>query len=147
MAFGKNKTNLIQSVSELKEADYSKNPELGSIYERLIEGKKKFGEVLENDMNAVMQISSLDLTLLHNTDKMMAVSERIDEATSIIYEAANDTSEVAERVAGQHQELTSTIIKASGDTETVYELHSSKQLFDNFVNDVDNSIFVKFLQY
>lgn len=38
---------LVQSVSELKDADYSGEPELKEMYRRLAEGREQFTEVLE----------------------------------------------------------------------------------------------------
>ncbi len=37
MGIGKGKAVLMKAVSELKEADYSKEPELNKIYRRLLE--------------------------------------------------------------------------------------------------------------
>ena len=51
----------MKAVSELKATDYSKEPELNRIYQRLSNGRKQFAEILEKNINAVMQISSLDL--------------------------------------------------------------------------------------
>ena len=62
MNFGKN-NQLISAMSELKDADYSKNPKLGDIYKRLLKGRKQFENVMNKDIQAIMQISSLDLTL------------------------------------------------------------------------------------
>lgn len=68
---------LMKAVSELKEADYSKEPELKEIYQRLAKGRKQFAEVFEKNINAVMQISSLDLTMQHETDKILDISNQI----------------------------------------------------------------------
>ncbi len=38
----KNKVVLMKAVSELKQADYSREPELGKIYDRLADGRKQF---------------------------------------------------------------------------------------------------------
>lgn len=121
MGFGIGGKNLVKSVAELREADYSRNPELGDIYKRLLKGRKQFEEVLEKDMRAVMQISALDLTLEFQTDRMTELSRNIAEAADDIYGTAEETTNVAGNVAEQHEELTSTIIKASGETEEVYQ--------------------------
>ena len=69
MAVGKKKAVLMKAVSELKAEDYSKMPELEGIYKRLASGRKQFAEVLDKNIKAVMQISSLDLTMQHHTDQ------------------------------------------------------------------------------
>ena len=58
MAIGKKKAVLMRAVSELKEADYSNEPELNGIYRRLSNGRKQFAEVFEKNIRAVMQINS-----------------------------------------------------------------------------------------
>lgn len=63
MTFRSNKTVLMKAISELKDADYSKEPELNKMYKRLSAGRKQFAEVFDKNIKAVMQISSLDLTM------------------------------------------------------------------------------------
>ena len=77
MAIGKKKKVLMQAVSKLKAADYSAEPELNGIYERLSSGRKQFAELFEKNINAVMQISSLDLTMQYQTDKILDISQQV----------------------------------------------------------------------
>ena len=120
MNFGKN-SQLISAMAELKDADYSKNPKLGDIYKRLLRGRKQFENVMSKDIQAIMQISSLDLTLKYVTDEMHTISENVAEETGIIHTSAEECSTVAEQVNGQHEELTNTIIRAAEDTDEVYK--------------------------
>ena len=120
MNFGKN-NQLISAMAELKDADYSKNPKLGDIYKRLLRGRKQFENVMSKDIQAIMQISSLDLTLKYVTDEMQTISESVSEETEIIRTSAEECSTVAEQVNGQHEELTNTIIRAAEDTDEVYK--------------------------
>lgn len=120
MQFGKN-NQLITAVSELKDVDYSKNPKLGDIYKRLLKSKKQVETVMNKDIQAIMQISSLDLTLNYVVDEMTNISEAAAEGIGIIASAAEECSNVAEQVNGQHEELTNTIIKAAEDTDEVYK--------------------------
>lgn len=115
------KTGLVKSLSELKAADYSKDPELGQIYERLLKGRRKFENAMEMDIKAVMQISSLDLALKHDTKQLMEIAQNVAEATDIIHTAATETYSAAGQVNSQHEELTNTIIHASEETEEVYK--------------------------
>ena len=111
--------NLLDSMAELKNADYSRQPKLDSIYKRLLKGRKQFEVVMDKDITAVMQISSLDLVLNQQTKELTDISEEAADATEIIQRAANESSHVAGQVNGQHEELTKTIIEASEDTNEV----------------------------
>ena len=119
MNFGKN-NQLISAMAELKDADYSKNPKLGDIYKRLLKGRRQFEDIMRKDVQAVMQISSLDLTLDHITKKMEQISESVEVGAETIHLSAEDCSAVAEQVNVQHEELTNTIIRTAEDTDEVY---------------------------
>lgn len=121
MAFSIKKSDLVDSVAELKAADYTKSPKLGDIYKRLLKGRQQFEAVMDKDISAVMQISSLDLVLNQQTDELIAISETTADATEIIQQAAEDSSLVAGQVNGQHEDLTRTIIEAAEDTNEVHK--------------------------
>ena len=114
MAMKKGKAALMRAVSELKNTDYSREPELNSIYQRLSHGRKQFSEIFEKNIKAVMQISSLDLTMQHQTDKIIEIANKVTKATETIFGAA------AGHASNQHEELTNTIIRVSEDTDAVY---------------------------
>ncbi len=111
----------MKAVSELKEADYSKEPELNKIYRRLLGGRKQFAEVFEKNIKAVMQISSLDLTMQHQTDKIMDISRKVTKATETLFGTSAGSSN------SQHEELTNNIIKISEKTDEVYQKIESGQ--------------------
>ena len=113
--------NLLDCMAELKDADYSRQPKLDSIYKRLLKGRKQFEVVMDKDITAVMQISSLDLVLKQQTKELTAISDEAADATEIIQRAASESSHVASQVNGQHEELTRTIIEASEDTNEVHK--------------------------
>ncbi len=127
MALMKKKSELIDSVAELKAADYSKEPKLEAIYQRLTKGREQFEVVMDKDITAVMQISSLDLVLTKQTDELIEISESVGDATEKIQGAAEDSSLVAGQVSEQHEELTRTIIQASEDTNEVHKKIESSQ--------------------
>ncbi len=117
MGIGMTKNKLVKSVAELKECNYSGNPELNSMYQRLLDGRKQFTEILEKNIKAVMQISSLDLKLQHETDKILEISRNVAKATEVIFGTNGlDSAEGKNSL----EELTNTIIKISGDTDEVY---------------------------
>ncbi len=118
MGIGKTK-KLLKSVSELRYADYSGEPELKDIYQRLTDGRNQFAEILEKNIKAVMQISSLDLMMQHETDKIIEISQNVAKATEVIFGANGGHSEVEGN--NSLEQLTNTIIKVSEETEEVYQ--------------------------
>lgn len=132
---GKNGT-LVKAISEMKEADYSKNPELKNIYQRLAQGRKQFAELFEKNIKAVMQISSLDLTMQHQTEKIVDISRKIAKAAGTIFGGSS-----AGVSNSQQDELTGTIVAVSSQTQEVYkkieasqnELTNIKELSDQTI--------------
>ena len=125
MAMERNK-KLLRSVSELKAADYSKVPELSGMYQRLVKGRKQFAEVLEKNIKAVMQISSLDLAMQHQTEKIMEISRNVEKATEAIF-GVSAGGALTGNSNNQHGELTNTIIEVSSETGEVYRKIESGQ--------------------
>ena len=120
MALGKTRAKLAESVASLKENDYSREPVLGDIYMRLVKNRKQFAGVFEKDINAVMQVSSLDLALENYTKELTDLSRRVAEASEVIYHAATETTKATGSVVSEHEELTNTIVQASEETSEVY---------------------------
>jgi methyl-accepting chemotaxis protein len=118
MSFGKDK-QLLNAMSELKDVDYSKNPKIGDIYKRILKSKKQVETVMNQDIQAVMQISSLDLTLNYAVDEMTNISEAAADGIGFISAAAEESSRVAEEVNSQYEDLTHTIVKAAEETEEI----------------------------
>lgn len=144
MALFKKQTDLVDSVAELKDADYSKSPKLGDIYKRLLKVRTQFENAMDKDISAVMQISSLDLVLNQQTNELMNISNEVDEASEIIDEATRECSAVAGQVNQQHEDLTNTIITSAEDTSEVYKQIESSQselsvIKDLSVNTIENS--------
>lgn len=127
MLFGTNNTRLVQSMATLQDRDYSKQPQLENMYHRLISGRKQFEEAFSNDINAVMEISSLDLTLKHYTKHLNKLSNSVADATASISEAASESAGIAGQVNSQHEELTNTIINASHETDDVHKAIETSQ--------------------
>lgn len=127
MLFGKNKSDLVQSVATLENVDYSKQPALGDIYKRISSGRIEFEKAFSNDIQAVMEISSLELALKHHAKNMSDLSNDVAAATSIISDAAAESSTIAGQVNEQHEELTNTIIEASEETDNVHKAIESSQ--------------------
>ena len=120
MAGIKKKAVLMKAVSQLKAADYSKEPELSNIYQRLSNARKQFAEIFEMNLKAVMQISSLDLTMQYETQKIVDISHNVARAAETIFGSSQSDSCLSGNANNQHEELTDTIVKVSSETEEVY---------------------------
>lgn len=142
MIFKRKKNVLMKAVSELREADYTKEPELNKIYQRLTKGRKQFAEIFDKNIKAVMQISSLDLTMQHQTEKIIDISRNIEKASEAIFGSSLDGAYISSRSNNQHEELTNTIIEVSSETDEVYrkiengqnELTTIKDLSDQTIS-------------
>lgn len=112
------KVVLMKAVSQLQEADYSKEPELNDIYCRLSNGRKQFAEILDKNIKAVMQISSLDLTMQHQTEKIAEIANNVARAAESIFGPSLGSSGTG---ASSHDDLTNSIIDVSSATEEIYQ--------------------------
>ncbi|MCI8357453.1 MAG: hypothetical protein HFI52_08315 [Lachnospiraceae bacterium] len=135
--------NLLLSMSELEEADYGKkSAELERIYRRLCTGRIRFEEVMENVLDSLMRISSLDLSLKHYSEILQKVSDSVSDATELIHTASGRADSISRTVSEQHEDLTNTIVEISEESGTVYqsinegqqELTDTKRLSDNTIS-------------
>lgn len=118
----KAKKDFMLKISEMEDMNYSEvSPEMQQMYNRLAAGRTQFEGVMANVFAALMQISSLDLTLNHYAEQLQGISDGLSSATGVIHKAAGETSSVADAVSGQHEELTNTIIAASEESDAVYK--------------------------
>ena len=126
MALRKRNASLVEAISKLQDVDYSKSPELGSIYQRLTSARKQFAEAFDKTIKAVMQISSLDLTMQHETDKIISISNRVEKATEALFRTSSEDPRSMQK-NNQHEELSNTIIQVASDSEEVYRKIESCQ--------------------
>jgi len=120
MAGNKKTTVLMKAVSQLKAEDYSREPELNNIYQRLFRARKQFAEIFEMNLKAVMQISSLDLTMQYETQKIVDISHNVAKAAETIFGSSTGNSYTTGNADNQHEELTNTIVKVASEAEEVY---------------------------
>lgn len=115
---GKQKKNEIQWMSNMQKAEYE--GEYAKVYRRLVKGKEQFGNIVDRNMNVLMQTSALDLTIGHYMEQIIHISGEVDEATEMIQTATAELSDIAGSVFKQHEELTNTIIRVAGESDSVY---------------------------
>ena len=87
---------------------------MSDMYNRLSSGRDQFAEVFDKNINAVMQISSLDLTMHHQTQKIVDISNKIAKTTESIFGATTGSTN------NPQEELTNTIIRISEKSDEVY---------------------------
>lgn len=117
MGFRGNKAILMKAISELKKADYSREPQLNDIYQRLQRGRGQFADAFDKNIKAVMQISSLDLTMQYQNDKIVDISRKIVKATESLFGSGDQMSG---RSANVHEEMTHNIVEVSSAADNVY---------------------------
>ena len=130
-----NKVVLMKAISELKDADYSREPEFCGIYKSLSKGRKEFAEVFDKNIKAVMQISSLDLTMKYQNDKIVDISRRVARATETLF-GSSDGHSMTGHSNNVHEEMTHNIVEVSSAADNVFrkieaaqeELTSIKEL-------------------
>lgn len=119
MVIGKKKSYLMKAVSESRKEDDTRVPELEGMYRRLANGRRQFAEVLDKNMKAVMQISSLDLTMQHYINQIIEMSHNVSTATETIFREIESSDK--ERRRNSQEELTNTIIHASEEMNEVHK--------------------------
>ena len=125
MGIRKRKAVLMRAVSELKADDYSGVPELNGMYQRLVNSRKQFAEIFEMNVKAVMQISSLDLTMQHETEKIVDIANNVTRATETIFGVSDGGMDFNGN--SQHEELANKIIQVSEKAEEVYNKIETSQ--------------------
>lgn len=112
----------IRSVSRLIDMQYEPaNGELNNIHKRLMKGRKEFEQAVTKTMNAVIQMSAMDLTLETNIEKVEKINNSIISQAGRISETAESTADIASEVSKAHESLTSTIIEVSEGSERIME--------------------------
>ncbi len=125
MLFGKKKVSeeFIHAVSNLEERDYKKqSDELAKLYDRLQNGRTQIDDVFKKNLSVLMQTSDMGTQINYHMENMEKMADSVEESVHVIFEAARGAANVAEEVAGQHQQLTSTITETSSDSDKVYEM-------------------------
>lgn len=123
MIFKKNTSNTaIESISQLVDMPYEpKNGELNNIHKRLINGRREFEKAVTKTMDAVIHMSSMDLTLEKNVATVENINTSISDAVENISESAHSTAGIATEVSKAHENLTSTIIDVSDESSNIME--------------------------
>ena len=118
---------LVSSLANLQAADYTSAPVLDDVYKRLEAGRNAFAEIYELNVNAVSEISALDLEIKFYTEQLEKITQSVVSATKDIHMAASESANVSGIVADRHEDLTNTIITVSEESSNVYQKIDSSQ--------------------
>lgn len=117
----------IHALSNMSKEDYSQVPELADIYGRLVKGRDAFAGIYELNVDAVAEISALNLEIKFYTDALLKIADSVAGATKCIHSAAKDSTDVAGIVATRHEDLTNTIVTVSEESSNVYQKIDTSQ--------------------
>lgn len=123
----------ISSISKLVDMEYQPaNGELNQIHQRLIRGRKEFEQAVVSTMDAVIQMSAMDLVLEANAKTLDEVNLSITDSVHTIAESAASTSVISGEVSIAHENLTSAIVEVSGESAKIMdEISSCEQHLDS----------------
>lgn len=121
MGYTKEK-DTISAITKMRPVAYGdKLTELQSIHKRLMTGKKEFEKAFSNTFDAAMQISALDLEMIHRTKVMEEVSGRMSSSSEKISRITKAASDIASEVLNAHESMTATISEISETTVDVMD--------------------------
>ena len=113
---------VIDSISMLVDMKYEPaNETLNQIHQRLMNGRKKFEQMITRTMDAVIRMSSMDLTLQANAERADQISTSVSAAVESIRESSASTAGIATEVSKAHENLTATIIEVSDESGKISE--------------------------
>lgn len=140
MAFRSGKNLPLISLSKMDaNADYSSNPEVGSIYDRLFSNRERFKNVQSKILSAVMEISKLALALVEYPKGMEEIAHNVSGSTTAITEDVTDTVRIAGEVLKQQEEFTATIETCAADSNEVVKRISEGQVQLTEVRDLSSN--------
>ena len=118
----KGMNSAVNSISRLVDMQYDPaNGELNDIHQRLMKGRKEFEQAVTKNMDAVIQMSAMDLTLEANVAIVEQINNSISTAVKEISKSADSTANIAAEVSRAHENLTSTIIEVADESNKIME--------------------------
>ena len=114
--------SVVTSISRLVDMEYEpRNGELNNIHQRLTKGRKEFEKTVTKIMDAVINMSSMDLALEANAEVVGQINASVSDAVTAISDSADSTAGIASEVLKAHENLTSTIIELSDGSGRIME--------------------------
>ncbi len=88
---------------------------------RIKSGKKQFEELIEMTMDAVMQLSSMDLVLQDKASKIKSISTNTMKSSNKLVETADLTKKITDEVVKAHDQTTDAMTNISINAEGVMQ--------------------------
>lgn len=128
--------NTIHAIASLDDMKYEpSDQELDKIYQRLKAGRTKFENIFTSTMDAVINMSSMDLTLEKNANLMNEISNNMVTSIAEISTATESTARITDDVLQAHEDLTTTIIESSDSSSTIMDkIDESQNELSNITN-------------
>ena len=110
----------IESISKLIDMQYeSSNGELNNIHQRLVKGRKEFGQAVTKTIDAAIQVSAMDVTLEKNIEVVEKVNTSLSDEINAISQSSESTAHIASEVSRAHESLTETMTELSGESNKI----------------------------
>ena len=135
---------VMQDISTMTPITESKFSEGVQIQKRLTNGRKELQEVVGRVMEAVVQMSTLDLELDEDASKLEEVTRRLFQAAESMENISQITKQNTNEVSAAHSSMSETISEIAASSEDIYRgmENNSIQLSEmvNISNEtIDNS--------
>lgn len=139
---------IIKNISSMTPVVNGRVPEAEMIQKRLAQGKQEFELAVQAVLDALMKMSTLDLSLGDNSKLVTRVSGELSEAAEKIQEIAVVASHSTSEVSAAHENLTENIGTVSDSSEEILKgiKESESQLklvMEVSGKTIDNSIEMK----
>lgn len=102
---------VLQHISKMEPVEG--NIEAAKIHSRLTDGRDKFNQLVGGICSSVMKISALDLVMNDSTDKMTQISNTVQQISSTVVSASQQTEENMNEVVNAHESFTESIGQVS----------------------------------
>ncbi|GAA0122385.1 MULTISPECIES: methyl-accepting chemotaxis protein [Clostridium] len=112
-----------------------------SLCKRLNNGKEILGKIVNNILNAVMQVSNFDLRLKFYGEKINTVSQKINDMIEELHIASQTTVTSTEEIASANAELVNLMEEISNRAEFMSEnFKSSEDMVNKIELSMDNAV-------
>lgn len=113
---------MVNAVARMEQVDTSKlNPELADMYERLCQGKKQFGILVEQILDSNIEMGTLSVALVDRVEQIKAISGKLANLSRQVGVTSQTTATIAEEVSNAHEDLTKSITDVLENCNSILE--------------------------
>lgn len=135
----KNDALMIEAISDMSNKKVANcSPKLSEIYQRLHTGKGHFSKIIDTTLSSTMKISTLELELSKEAERLMEISGDVLDMSENISEKMDETSSIISRISESHDMFTQSVNDiASNSGEVLSEIEESEKKLNTIV-DISN---------